>query len=202
MSISKIAIAILAAGASSRMGQPKQILKWGDTTLISHCINVCNATSAKETMVVLGANQDAIFPEIKDESVSVIINKHWRLGLGKSIACAAQYCLDSNENSDGLLIVLADQPFVTTHYLNRMIHEFQTTKPDIITTQYASKVKGVPVLFNNTYFKALSQITGDDGAKSIIKSHSNFVKTLTPNFDNVDIDTNGDYNTLLARLHK
>ena len=178
------------------MGSPKQLLKWGDTTLLKHILKTCKSTLAKAVMVILGANEEAVFSEIKEESVHVIVNKTWELGLGNSIACAAKNFLDSKEQLDGLLIVLADQPFVTTSFLNKMITDFDMNSESILTTQYSKDKKGVPVLFHRCYFEELSQISGDDGAKSVLKTHDDVVKTIIPNFENKDIDTKDDYKNI------
>lgn len=194
---SNITIAILAAGASTRMGSPKQLLKWGNITLLEHAIHTAKQSIASRIMVVLGANAKGIASEIKDASVSVVINDEWQQGLGKSIACASSFMMNSEEKSDGLLIMLADQPFVTTEYLNKMMQQFSTNEKDVIATAYNTKQKGVPVLFGKAYFKELSQITGDDGAKSVIKIYDDLVKTIVPDFENVDIDTKADFNRFL-----
>ena len=188
-----IAIAILAAGASTRMGTPKQLLNWGNTSLIKHTINTSKKTTANETVVVLGAHYETIASEIQNESVSIIFNEKWEQGLGKSIASAANFVLNSNKNINGLLIVLADQPFVTVSFLNEIIDRFKPNSKEIIATLYESGKYGVPVLFDKNYFEELSELSEDDGAKSIIKKYSNSVKTITPSFKNVDIDTKEDF---------
>lgn len=195
-----IAIAILAAGASKRMGSPKQLLKWEDSTIINHVIETCKNTVVNDVIVVLGANYEDIIRDINDTSVTVIHNKKWTLGLGKSIAFVVQYCLDSKANRDGLLVVLADQPYVTTSFLNKMIEAFHVDDEAILATEYHVHKKGVPVLFHKKYFEALVRLTGDDGAKSILKQQKAFVKAIQPDFKNIDIDTAQDYHKALKSL--
>lgn len=192
-STSNIAIAILAAGASKRMGSPKQLLSWGESTLINHAITFSKNTKANKVIVILGANGEAISMKIEDVDVSVVINNEWQKGLGKSIATAAQFILDLKQEVDGLLIVLADQPFVTSEYLDEMIAEFDKGLSKIVATSYDSKKIGVPALFGESFFTELSQLSGDEGAKSLIKKYDGFVKVQTPNFNNFDIDTKADY---------
>ncbi|WP_136481337.1 nucleotidyltransferase family protein [Cognatitamlana onchidii] len=193
---SHIAIAILAAGVSTRMGSPKQLLKWGEKSLMHHAIETSKATKTKEIFIVLGANHETISSELKETNVSIIINYEWRQGLGKSIACAARFVMDSNKRVDGLLVVLVDQPFVTTSFLKNMLTNFGTDNKEIVATHYNDYKIGAPALFDKTYFKALSLLSGDEGANSLIKKHSNFVKILKPDFKNYDIDTPEDYKNL------
>ncbi|MGC6431562.1 MAG: nucleotidyltransferase family protein [Jejuia sp.] len=194
-STSNIAIAILAAGASSRMGSPKQVLKWGNTSLLEHAITNSKKSNAKEVIVVLGANNDTISSQITTDDVSVVINKEWEKGLGRSIASAVLYVLDSNK-VEGLLIVLADQPFVTSTYLNEMILTFNLNTGKIIATAYDSDRFGVPALFDKSYFEELSRLVGDEGAKAILKKYNHQVVVLSPDFQNWDIDTKEDYKRL------
>ncbi|MFD2726215.1 nucleotidyltransferase family protein [Hyunsoonleella rubra] len=193
---SHIAIAILAAGASTRMGSPKQLLKWCEKSLIQHAIHTSKNTLAMEVIVVLGANSEAITSEINNEAVTLIVNNEWQQGLGKSIASAAHFVLNSKENVDGLLFVLADQPFVTSDYLDDIIKTFNPNKKEIIATSYSKEKIGVPTLFDQAYFAELSLLSGDDGAKSIINKHKDSVKVIAPNFKNMDIDTQADYKML------
>ena len=92
---SNIAIVILAAGASKRMGEPKQLLKWGDTTLINHAINTAVAVNSKEILLVLGAHYELIEKSIENSEVTILNNLHWEKGLGKSIAFAIDYLQNS-----------------------------------------------------------------------------------------------------------
>lgn len=175
------------------MGQPKQLLSWDGITLLQHAIKTCKKTVSKDIFVVLGAHQDAIVSKIKKASVNIVFNSEWALGLGKSIASATKFLCHSEKKIEGVLIVLADQPFVTSSFLNDMMYQFTPNSCEIIATSYKSGKSGVPVLFDKTYFPELSKLSGDDGAKLILKKHNASVKVITPDFENIDIDTKEDY---------
>lgn len=193
---SNIAIVILAAGASSRMGTPKQLLNWGDNTLLSHAVKSALATSASDVYVVLGANFNSIEKEIKKFPIAVLKNEEWQLGLGKSIAFASDHMLKFKPETEGMLIVLADQPLIDTNYLNKMMDDFVVDEQQIIATAYNEKKKGVPVLFDRVYFDELTKLRNDKGAQELLKNHEFFVKTLKPPVKNVDLDSKEDYETL------
>ena len=193
----KTAIVILAAGAASRMGQPKQLLEWGKHTLLTKVIETANATTAAAIYVVLGANYDTIHPTIKTKAVQIIKNEHWAKGLGKSIACAAEFLLKDKEAYGNVLYILADQPFVSATFLNTQMHAFKRNAKHIVATRYSNTKLGVPVLFDVWYLKILSQLEADDGAKALLKAYKPFVEALQPEFKPVDIDTVEDYNKYL-----
>lgn len=184
------------------MGSPKQLLNWGEKTIINHSISTARNTLAKEVIVVLGANNETVKSHVIDNSVSIVVNKNWKEGLGKSIAHSAKYVLNSYENFDGLLIVLADQPLVTSEYLDDIIKAFCPNKNEIIATLYNQDKVGVPTLFDNAYFNDLAQLSGDEGAKSILKKYMDFVKVLCPDFENLDIDTKAQYEILRNKVSK
>ena len=186
----------MAAGASTRMGQPKQLLPWGKYSLLQHAIDVAKTVKANKVIVVLGAHHEAISSSIENDVISIIVNPNWKNGLGASIAYSANHILNEKEKVSGVLFVLADQPFVTSNYLNEMLTSFQPCESKIIATEYSSGKIGVPVLFDSIYLSELAQLTGDNGAKSILKTHKSAMKVLTPNFENKDIDTKADYNML------
>lgn len=199
---SNIAIVILAAGASSRMGSPKQLLNWGDDSLIRHAIHTALELQYTEVIVVLGANYDLIETKIKDLPITILKNEYWNLGLGKSIACAADYVLKSKPKTQGLLITLADQPLIDSSFLNTIIQGFLPRENQIIATSYNDDKKGVPVLFDAIYFKKLSELSHDNGAKELLKAHESLVKTLKPPVKNVDLDSKEDYENLLKANFK
>lgn len=195
---SNITLVILAAGASSRMGSPKQLLSWGNVNLITHAINNALGSNVGEVIVVLGANYDIIFQEISHLPVTIVFNNQWEFGLGSSIASAIDYLNNQEEKPNGVLITLADQPLVTSEHINELILNFSPGTNQIIATSYSNRKQGVPVLFDSHYFKTLSQIDGDLGAKSILKENKAFVKSLNLSFRNIDLDTLEDYKTVHA----
>ena len=160
---SNIAVVVLAAGASRRMGAPKQLLSWGSDTLLAHAIKTVIGTQASKVIVVLGANYESIAASIKKLPVTLLKNKNWELGLGKSIAFAVSTILESNEDFDAVLITLADQPLIGSVFLNGFFKHYRSNKNQIIATSYGSEKKGVPVLFDKAYFKELTLLSDDNG---------------------------------------
>ncbi len=192
----KIAVVILAAGASKRMGTPKQLLKWGHNTLISHTIQTILKLKIEDVYVVLGANFQLIKNTIEHFPITVLKNENWEDGLGTSIACASNNILKGTKNIDGLLFVLADQPFINKDYLYEIILSFTCQKKQIIASSYENQKIGVPALFDRFYTKQLSKLKDDFGARHILKINEPFVKTLKPHVKNVDLDFREDYDKL------
>ncbi len=188
-----IPIVILAAGASERMGTAKQLLPWGNHTLLGHSMEMALKLEDNDVYVVLGAN----FPIIKKEAskfpVTIIENKAWELGLGTSIACAMNYLLGIDSKVDGVLICLADQPFISSNFLNTLLQNFTANKNEIIATSYKDGLHGVPVIFDKKYMKELSMLSSDKGAKIVLEKYNTLVKAIMPNFENIDIDNREEY---------
>ncbi|WP_100612700.1 nucleotidyltransferase family protein [Confluentibacter lentus] len=193
---SNIVIVILAAGASKRMGEPKQLLKWGDTTLINHTINTAVEVNSKEIILVLGAHFELIEKNIENSEIPILNNTYWENGLGKSIACAVEYLQKSRSSVDGVLVILADQPFITSDFLKLMISKFQINRNQIIATSYGDDKLGVPALFDASYFEELSQLNDDFGAKLVLKKYHSAVIPMSPPTENIDLDTKLDYTNL------
>lgn len=197
---SNISIIILAAGESKRMGVPKQLLKWGDSTLLGCAIETALKSSAKDVTVVLGANFELIKKEIEHFPISIIKNKHWQKGLGKSLAFGVESIINSNKKKDACLVTLADQPLIDATFLNQLINAFNKNKQSIIATSYNDKKIGVPVIFNKIYFEELTTLYDDKGAKHILEKYKSSVKVLKPELDNVDLDLKTEYDKLYNEL--
>lgn len=194
---SHIAIAILAAGASSRMGTPKQLLKWGSNTLLTHAIKQALATKVKQVVVVLGSNYSLIQPQISTYPITVLKNEEWEQGIGTSIACVSKYLSNTKITPEAILITLADQPLISSTYLKKIIKSFTPNKNQIIASLYDDGNKGVPVLFDKIYLKELLLLNEDFGANSIISKNKK--NTLSLQVNNVlgDVDTLDDYHNLI-----
>lgn len=192
---------MLAAGSSSRMGVPKQLLKWKNTTLLQHALTTVKHVDQDETILVLGAHFDDITSQIDTSETTVVYNEHWEKGLGNSIACGMKYIRKSLPNIDSVLILLADQPLIDASFLNDMIKIHHLNPNNMICTQYENNKMGVPALFNKIYFEELSQLNHDKGAKDLLKKHSKEVLFLNGTHLISDIDTMEDYENLYKRFH-
>ena len=195
-----IAIVILAAGASSRMGQVKQLLPWEDTTLLGNAIRKAKASDANSVIVVLGANAESIRMEISESQIIIIENPIWASGLGTSIARGTDFLIKNKNKPNGILVMLADQPLIDTAYLNAMMAAFNPEQEMIIATAYENRA-GVPALFSKDYYKKLITLDDDFGAKEIIDYQKENVMILDLKQKTVDIDTKKDYENLIKNLH-
>jgi len=197
-----IAVILLAAGASSRLGAIKQLLPWKGTTLLEHSIETISNLNCSDRFVVLGANHNLIKSKIDFSKVKVLVNNEWKLGLGSSIACGANHLLQNGFEVDAVLIILADQPLIDSKYLNSLIDTFEVDEKQIIATSYGNHKKGVPALFDKAYFKELSELNADKGAKTIIDNYSENVTTVNAEHLVFDIDTREDYEKLYKANRK
>lgn len=166
----EIPILLLAAGGSSRMGQPKQLLPWGNQTLIGHQIQTLLETG-QPVNVVIGSDSDLIIPVIEKFPVNIVINANWESGMGSSISLGITQIQQKFPNANGVLITILDQPLITSAYLEKIRTAFRTFSRQIIVSKSASGWTGVPVLFDKCYFEELSGLKNDEGAKKIIQRH-------------------------------
>lgn len=190
LSKNKIAILILAAGESKRMGSPKQLLKWGNSTLLNHSIDQAVASKADEVYLVLGANYEKIISSITEPSVVVFAHTDWRKGMGNTLAFGVNQLKDFE--FDGILVMLADQPQVDTSFLNVLISEVELGDKPIVATSY-KKEGGVPAIFDKSYFNELTSLLGDIGARLVINKNLVHTTLMTPSTPIIDIDTKKMY---------
>lgn len=188
--MSKIAIVILAAGKSLRMGFAKQIIRINNEPLLKITLDKIESIS-EDTYCVLGANKDLILEEIHFNNTVVIDNINYEKGLSSSISICIQFFEKKNLNYDGVLFVLGDQPAIETEYFLSIINRFNEHKTKIIATNYDGKA-GVPALFPKSFFKELKIIKGDKGAREILKNKPKSIIFESFKTNLVDIDTNKD----------
>ena len=199
---SHIAILILAAGGSRRMGEPKQLLKWKNTDLVNHAIETSSQIDSSQIYLVLGSDAKLIRAGITDKNVTFIINEHWEEGIGSSISSGVKAVKKSNPSTNGILIMLSDQPLINHDYLNRMVTIWQEGTHQIVASDYADGKFGVPALFGDRYFNALEKLSDDRGAKIIIKKNFEDVTGLNARDMILDIDTPEDYAKLRDINHQ
>lgn len=190
-----IAILILAAGASSRMGSPKQLLPWKHTTLLGHAIMEAKAVEYTDLFIVLGANATKIITEIQLKNDPCFVNNEWRKGLGNTLAFGITQIENSRKNYTEIVVMLADQPLIDSIYLSKMIAAYKESGKSIVATSYGKRV-GVPAIFSKRYFSELKELNHDFGAKEILKKYPLDTLSLDPKGKEKDIDTIEDYNKL------
>lgn len=187
-------ILILAAGASSRMGQPKQQLVYEQKTLLQRSIYTALSIPQAIVLVVLGANAEAIKTDIADLPVQIVYNAHWETGMSSSIRAGIN-ALTNHPGVDDALLMLCDQPFVDVGLLKHLISHRQQNGGYMIACQYGNTL-GVPALFSKHYFDELLALSGQEGAKKVLMRHKDSLVTIPFEKGSIDIDTPADFNKL------
>ncbi len=190
---------LLAAGASKRMGEPKQLLWWGNKRLIQFQIeNILNTT--KKLFVILGAHADLIEPYLIKYDIELIRFNEWESGMGDSLAFGVKYIKNSLSNLDGILISLIDQPLIlTSHYL-KMRKFFEKDKKQIIASESEVGWAGVPILFDVFYFDQIMALTGEKGARVILKKNMENAILINAGNSLIDMDTPNIYKKLFSKF--
>jgi len=190
-----IGVIILAAGVSSRLGSPKQLLPYAGKTLLQHTLQVALDSIADTVVVVFGAHEEQISSLIDPHPAQIVINTDWQEGMASSIRCGINTLTATYPTTEGAILMLCDQPYVTPALLNDLITAHTTTSKAIAASRYGD-VLGVPALFHKSAFPELLQLKGDVGARVIINQHHNDVAIVPFPKGNVDIDTPEDYEQL------
>jgi molybdenum cofactor cytidylyltransferase len=196
--MAEIPILLLAAGSSSRMGQPKQLLPWEENTLIEHQIQTLLKTE-HPVNVVLGSNPNLIIPVIEKFPVTIAINTDWESGMGSSISFGINKMIQKFQDASGVLITLLDQPMITSSYIKKMLAAFSPNSNQILVSHSSLGWTGVPVLFDRCYFAELAELQNEEGAKKIVKRHEENVIQLDAGELQEDMDTPETYHHLLNK---
>lgn len=193
----KTAIIILAAGNSSRLGRPKQLLKYKESTLLKNTISEALKVENSFVIVVIGSNHNLIEKELNSPEILFSYNLEWENGMSSSITKGLNELLLLNPDCERCVLAVCDQPFVTDSVFENLINEAIKAKKGIAASAY-SETLGTPVLFHKKYFQELLELSGQEGAKKLIKKYAEDVVSVSFEKGNIDIDTEEDYKTLLS----
>ena len=188
-------IVILAGGASTRLGRPKQLLQYHGKTLLNHAVNEAINAKADAVVVILGKNADLFEGEIDNQEVSVVINKNWKEGMASSVRLGLDTLLKLKPYIDAVILMVCDQPHISSSVLNELITKQQKTTKQIVTCNYGESI-GPPALFHKKYFRDLAKLNGDVGARNIIEQNMHDVAMILFPEGKIDIDTEDDYEAL------
>lgn len=190
-------IVVLAAGASTRLGQPKQMLTYKGKTLIQHAVDTALATGFQPVFVVTGAQSDLLHKELEGKPVSLLENKDWQEGMASSIRCVIEKAQTYHPVPDALIFMVCDQPFVTSDVLLALVKKQKETGLPIVASTYGETV-GVPALFCKSVFPDLLALKGEMGAKKVIQNAKEKVALVAFEKGNIDIDTPTDWEKWLS----
>ncbi|WP_347989083.1 nucleotidyltransferase family protein [Methylomonas sp. AM2-LC] len=192
-SLDKVYAIILAAGASTRLGSPKQLLEWRNQSLLAHTLQNVQVLLGKQVYVVLGAHAAEIQSALALDKRNTVINANWEEGIASSIRAGVNALPAS---ASAVLILLCDQPLINTRHLQQLLKGWQSATDKIVASQYPQSV-GVPALFPARYFEQLLTLSGDRGARSLFKAfETNLQKIPIPEAE-FDIDYKEDFDRLL-----
>ncbi|MCF2494237.1 nucleotidyltransferase family protein [Dyadobacter chenhuakuii] len=190
-------IIILAAGNSSRLGKPKQLLRYQDKTLIRHVTQAAIAAKSTSVTVVTGSNADLIAKELDSLPCHAVYNPDWESGMASSLVTGVQHQMASQPGISGVIFAVSDQPFVTVDLFNALIDRALEGNAGIVASAYENTF-GTPVLFSSKYFPALLKLSGTEGAKKLITKFASDVTPVPFPSGGIDIDTQADYQKLLG----
>ncbi|WP_221390788.1 NTP transferase domain-containing protein [Dyadobacter sp. NIV53] len=191
-------IIILAAGSSSRLGEPKQLLQYQNKSLIRHVAEAAIEAINSPVIIVTGSVQILILEELHELPLHFVQNNEWQEGMASSIRVGISELLKINPQTAGVILVVSDQPFVTSELFLDLIQKAETNENSIIACSYQNTL-GTPVLFPKKYFDSLLTLNGAEGAKKLLKRFENDVVSIPFPLGSMDIDTQEDYRRLLGQ---
>lgn len=208
---STTAAIILAAGRSSRMehGQHKLLLPLGEKPVIAHVMEAVLASRARPQVVVLGHQAHSVRQVLSSYSINTslisIENPDYEQGMSTSLRVGLNILqsMDRTHSIDSALVLLGDQPFVSSKVIDTLIDRRIQSGQEIIAPVYHGK-RGTPVLFAASLFPELAEVTGDEGGKSVVARHQDQLELVEINdtLAHHDVDTWEAYELAVANWHE
>lgn len=194
---SSIGAILLAAGSSSRLGQPKQLLPFNGIPLVRHVAMQALGSRLAGLTVVVGHEADAVREALAGLSITIVENPSYKSGQSTSLKSGL---LTFSRQLQAVLILLVDQPFVDTALIDQIIALYEETGAPIVAPRFKGR-RGNPVLFDASLLPELMTVSGDAGARDIIARHRDRLVSLPISDDRyfLDIDTWEDYQNINNR---
>lgn len=186
-----ISIIVLAAGSSSRLGQSKQLILVDGKTLLEKSVLAALNSGAEHVVVVLGAQATLHNKAIENLPVKIIINEEWEKGMGNSLKAGLNYVVTKYPETEAVIVMVCDQPFLTSEHLKKLITSFQKNPTEIVASSY-NQIKGVPALFSRSMFSQLFQLEDIQGARKVIQFHKGSMQLAEFPKGEIDLDTPED----------
>jgi molybdenum cofactor cytidylyltransferase len=191
----KVAGLLLAAGASTRMGQPKQLLRMGEETLLDRILGEVLGSELDLTVLVLGHQAQEIRQHLRTDlhhpNLKIIENKHYLDGISTSIITGLS---EVEDVFDHVMIILADMPLINSSLINLLLNEYLGSHLQLGAIKLIGR-RSHPVVIGRQFYDELHQLKGDVGARDLFLKHAHQVCLVEPekDYDDVDIDTIEEY---------
>ena len=185
---------VLAAGAASRFGSAKQLVRIAGRPLLHNTVSRAVDVTGAATIVVLGAYATELAPLLRHTPATVVVNRSWREGIGSSIRIGVGHL---PATCDGVMIVLADQAAVTAEDLRRLVSAWKRQPEYVAAALYSGSI-GVPAIFPRSRFSELADLRGDIGARNLLQRNPDRLVRVPMQSAALDIDTPEDLLSLDA----
>lgn len=189
---------ILAAGGSRRLGRPKQLEPWGDTTLIERILAATREMPVDEIWVVLGADADRILSEVDFGDAGIVENPEWEEGISSSLRVGLDV-LTRFSRSERALILMGDQPDVSPEVVTQLLASHRTSGRPVSIPKYRYTL-GNPVVVDRSFWSRVMSLEGDEGAMRLWRAHPEWVNEVW--FQDQmprDVDTEADVKEMRPR---
>lgn len=197
----KWGVMILAAGEASRMGKPKMLLPYKDTTILNHIVNEVIALSPHAIKIITGHYHELICQAIVTQQASLVYNPDYKNGMSSSIQIGLTEMQKECPSLGFVIIVVSDQPFLNRFIVKNLIHQQMLSQKGIVAASY-NGIIGTPVLISAPYFEHLYNLVGDKGARVILQQFPYDVATINFELGELDIDTEEDYKRFCEKLNE
>ncbi|MBW3128781.1 nucleotidyltransferase family protein [Hymenobacter profundi] len=196
-SLPVVGVLLLAAGSSSRLGRPKQLLPYEGQSLLRRAATTAVEAVLGPVVVVTGALHEELLPELADLAVQTVHCPTWQTGMGASLKTGLAELQQHQPAPTSVLVLLCDQPHITSTLLRQLVVAQLATQQPIVATEYGS-VRGVPVLFGESVLPLLQALPDAAGAQQLLRQHPEWVATVPFPAGAVDVDTEAQYAALLG----
>jgi molybdenum cofactor cytidylyltransferase len=189
---------VLAAGSSSRMGVPKQTLRFHGQSMLRRAALAALGAGCRPVIVVTGAHAEQSRGELRGLDVLEVVNALWETGMGSSIRAGVEGLLGAEPAAAAAVVLLCDQPHLTSEIISGLVTAHGATGRPVVASEYGGSF-GVPALFGRALFDELARLEGAAGAKQVIKRHASEAHFLPFPGGEVDVDTPDDFMRLTAK---
>jgi molybdenum cofactor cytidylyltransferase len=159
---------LLAAGSSSRLGQPKQLVIYEGQSLLRRTASLAIASGASPVIVVLGNSAPRLRPELTDLPVTIVENPDWPSGMASSLHCGLRQLLRQAPETPAALLLVSDQPHLHAAHLRRLWQQYEESN-QVVAARYEDMLPGVPAIFPARCFPQLAALQGDQGARALLR---------------------------------